>query len=355
MNIITSICIDEKDDSFNYQLYYLDNQQKRITYWKCAMVFFASSYRCNPEFNRILYTNDRKEVMLGHTDIRSLLKEWGVEIRYLPFDELEKFRNLSKYHFPTLYKFLVIREIARSSEGNSMFLDSDCVWTKPFEPNAIDFERPVVYDVYQKANREDKRFNGISISEMFDLFQKIDKNFVYPSPILYGGELLGGNQQVFVSIGNELERLIRRISDQPTAKFQFPNGKSIFDGDEFLTSMAIAKMYPQVQSANSFIKRIWTRTDVNNTVDADYELVIWHMISEKLKGIPALYIQIIYKKSEFWETPISDFNIHLGSYLNVGKDKENKRSLPVQTRVQYFLQKIIFRLKAFFVRLKFQN
>jgi hypothetical protein len=347
MNIITSLCFDDQDESFNYQLYYLSNKQKRLTYWKCCVVFFATAYRTNPGFKRILYTNDQQDMVYGNIDMKGLLQRLGVEINYLPSHELEKFRGDVKYHFPTLYKFLVIREISKLKDNPTLFLDSDCVWTKPFDTNSFDFEKPVLYDVYQKTDIHDKRHNKLSRAEIGSMFKKIDRNYPEAAPILFGGEILGGGKKVFGKISLEIENYLTHIANDHLANSKFTDGKSILDGDEFVLSMVYNKYFKDYQPGNAFIKRIWTMKRLNTTNHHDLDLTVWHVISEKLKGIPCLFNQIIDENSEFWTTPIAKFNLFLGYYLNIPERKAKLNTL-LETRILY--QKILFKLKtnAFF-------
>jgi hypothetical protein len=343
MNIITSLCIDSTDDSFNFQLYHVNNQQKRLIYWKCCATLFATVLRCMPNSRKILYTNDEDEVFHERINIKELIKQFGVEIVYISSDELLKFKNKSKYHFPTLYKFLVLKEIAKL-DGNSLFLDSDCVWLKPFENENADWSIPVLYNMYQKSDIHDKRFNNLSRAEMGEVFSKIDPSFPVTDPILFGGEIVGGNRDFFEKVSIELWNCLNHLVINEI-NYTFPNGKTLFDGDEYLSSLIYYKHFQKYREAGTFIKRVWTSRKVNNTTLSDLNLTIWHMISEKQKGIPLLFDQVVNSKSAFWTTPLSKFNLYLGSYLNVPKRQIKLGFLLI---ILIFIQKVVFKLRKYF-------
>src|SRR5690606_17697571 len=87
-NITAFVCTDEtKEDSrVKYsQLTSLSGDQRRELYWKCAYTFFCASKKVNPDKPHILFTNDRREVKIKGIDIKSQLKEKGVEVRELRF------------------------------------------------------------------------------------------------------------------------------------------------------------------------------------------------------------------------------------------------------------------------------
>jgi hypothetical protein len=343
MNVVTSLCIDPYDESHNFQLYYLNHEQKRLTYWKCCVVFFATLLRTNPKCKGICFTNDKAEVVIGNIDFKALLKSFGTEIIYLPFQGFEKFRGNVKYHFPTLYKFQVISEISKFNDNAfSLFLDSDCVWTKPFDVDNLNFDKPLIYDVYQRKDIHDSSYNGFSRAEMGKYFKMIDPEYPVDAPKLFGGEILGGSRQIFKIISMELEHYLSLLSDKKLTETKFPNNKSILDGDEYLFSMIYNKIFANYTFANGCIKRIWTLKKPNNTLISDLDLPVWHVISEKLTGIPDLFTQVIDENSEFWTMDMSKFNLYLGSYLNIPLRKYKFDPI---TDIQTMYRKLVFKLK----------
>lgn len=138
---------------------YRTSRQRRLIYWKCAAVSFATSIRCNPGIRHILYTNDLAPVRYKGRDLRTFLTDMGIEIRYLPFEVFKPLPGLSKKFKNAFYKLDVIRELGKFVNQYSIVLDSDCVWVKNNQSffQSLDQEKLLVYDCYQHKDPYEKR------------------------------------------------------------------------------------------------------------------------------------------------------------------------------------------------------
>src|SRR3954465_11319456 len=89
MIISGCICVDEDKRDNTIQYLSIPNQngnQRRIIYWRCAVVSFATSVRCNPQVRHALYTNDPHPVLINGGDAKEKLREMGVEVKIIPFE-----------------------------------------------------------------------------------------------------------------------------------------------------------------------------------------------------------------------------------------------------------------------------
>ena len=68
----------------------------------------------------------------------------------------------------------------------------------------------------------------------------------------------------------------------------------------FLSILYAARSYAN-QTANSFIKRMWTGFRVNNVTQADFGLAIWHLPAEKSMGFARLFRKICRTQDEMWK------------------------------------------------------
>jgi len=324
MNIVTTLCVDPNDTSFNYQLYYLNNKKKRETYWKCCVTFFGTSLRFNPGANHILFTNDKEEIIIDNVDIKNFLKNLGVKIVELPFEKFNPPKKFSTYHILTLYNLDVIHALGKAEDATlNVFLDSDCIWVNPY-PDTSHFNADnnlIVYDMYNLSDPL-KKIHGITRKDIGLFYKKFDPDYPVEYPVWYGGEFVAGNSKVFKSLSEELEYYFELIIHNPDKSPKLPNKMKIFDGDELILSLVYNKLPNKKVDAGDIIKRIWTnpKTNQNNINNDDiFGLSIWHMIGEKLFGIPLLCDKILDLDSEFWSIDTDELSKYLGLFFGFPK------------------------------------
>lgn len=317
MNIVTTLCTDRNDRSYNYQLYYQSNEERRKTYWKCAVTFFASAKKIYPEQRLILFTNDEKPVIINRTDIRGFLKSLGVEIRTEAYTYRPPAR-FSSYLTNNFYKFETIRLLGME-DSPSVLLDSDVFFTKRDEHfvNLVEAGETLLYDVYQKSDPGDRSNNHISRRDQGMMFREIDPEYPVEYPVFWGGEIISGSPAVFQAIDQEFQKIFRYAIDHYENPPAFPSGRGFFDGNETIGNFIFNKIIASHVDASQFIKRIWTVKGISEITPAIVDLPLWHMISEKDKGIPLLFDEALNPDSGFWTTPIDDFKAYLGGYLGV--------------------------------------
>lgn len=341
LTIVTSLATDFADTSFNYQLYYLNNKEKREIYWKCCVVFFASSLRYNPEAHHILYTNDPLPVVIDGKDIRKLIEDLGVEIRVLPFRKFAAPQKFSTYHTLTLFKLEIIDDIRRGIESNYILLDSDMVWIKSANHLLPLFENDslIVYDIYYQQD-VDKKMHRISRRDLGRLYRTIDPAYPVEFPVRYGGEVLAGSRKVFDQVATEVSAYYNHI----TAHFEHAPrvaDKKILDGDEFILSMVYNKLVNPKVMAGQFVGRIWTNDKASSDPSA-FRLVLWHLIAEKMSGIPLLYESVINEESDFWRLPVEQLAEYQGYFFGIPE----RRFHAVRERsYKTFLPKVITKIR----------
>lgn len=323
MAIVTSLCVDTAGApaSVYPQLLDVGAEQRRRLYWQCAVVFFATSVRCNPGVKHLFYTNDEAPACWGGSDYRAFLDGLGVLTLHLPFEEFcppaqfgTEFRN-------AFYKLEVLRELARpGADEASLLLDSDCIWTQPAPALLQQLRQPetlLLLDAEPDAG-PDTKIHGLSRRGIGNLYRQLDPAYPVAVPHHYGGEILGGSRQRLAEVDAEVRGLWQRVlHSYPSAPPRFESGRSLFDGDEYLTSFVYNRLLQPGTDASPYIRRIWTSYRNTNVRATDLALPIWHLPNEKNQGLPLLCRRVLNPSSTFWRTDPANLARYLGRFLGV--------------------------------------
>ena len=345
MNIVTSMCVDEdeKDSDVIYPATSeASGDQRRILYWKCVAVFFATSVRCNPDAKHLLYTNDKRPVIIDNLDLKQFLTDLTVDIRYVPFKHFKPPAGYSKIFKNAFYKLDVMRELGMEKEDEvNILLDSDCVYTKQNDEliKLLQNNEVLIYDVYQSYKGTKGKYQQVRV-KLGRLYKEINPAYPKTEPTQFGGEFVAATSKNFKIIADLLEEafnlILSKFKDQP---LRLDDDRRILDGMEFLTSYVYNSMPLQFFNAKDYISRIWSSLKFANAVKEDTRLTIWHLPSEKTQGFPLVYRKIINKKSLFWRTPINNFDAYLGKYLGVPKQVTAQRFVMLAQKVFEALRK----------------
>jgi hypothetical protein len=315
------ICIAVDTDRESRKVHYpqlsrVSPDKRRVAFWKCATVLFASSVRCNPRWRPVLYTNDLKPVVLRGMEIRDVLRGFGVEIRYLPFSSFKAPAVTSRAWRNVYYRFEVLSDIAKHESGYSLLMDTDCVWVRSgamVEAIALG-GNPLLYDISEKSG-------GFAHSapkeKMLACYRMIDPEFFSKDLRFYGGELLGARPEIMREVSNDVQWFFQRVLNCSVPSN--PGLELITDflqNDQLISNYSYNKRAYPVIDASSFMRRIWT--GLNGVVtEADLNLALWHLPNEKMTGFRSLFEECIDEKSQFWSTPLDGFPACVGQYMGI--------------------------------------
>jgi hypothetical protein len=354
MNIVTSICVDEIDADVSYypNAKYMSSQQRRIAYWKCVVVFFSTSVRCNSAVKHLLFTNDTKPIIIQGVDIRQFLTGLQVEIVYLPFKYFKVPSGVSDIFLNAFYKLDVMKALGSTKYGYSLLLDSDCVWVKhnPELYKIIETGKFFLYEVYS-GEPSKKNVHGISRIDRGRAFKEADPGYTLEeAPIHFGGEIVGTSSQNFKWVSDEMLAVFRHIVhtfDKHTMPM-LKEKESILDSDEQIASLVYNKLQVDWVNAEGYLRRIWTGLNSSLAKETDLNITIWHVPKEKTQGIPFLVKQVLNKKSRFWTIDLSELNVYLGKYLGIPKRTSHIEKYlfllnKLKTILHFYLEKHIIR------------
>lgn len=321
--IAASLCVGSQGDTSLYpQLHGLRSKARNCSLWKCVVVFFATSRRCNPGAQHVLFTNTSRIPRTAGVDVEKRLNALDVKIVRLPFTSIppkgfcQMFRN-------AYYKVDAISALSEMATECALLMDVDCLWTRSGETflRFIESNRLTLYDVYRRDDPAIK-VGGLSSLDMGDLYRRIDPD--YPvTPTHFGGEFTAGRIECLRALGKQYAEVFGRILvDWPKEPPRFSNGRSIYDSEEYLTSFVLNKFWhDQWEDAADYFKRIWITKEHSNVETRDLQKTVWHMPAEKQQGIPLLFAEVISSASRFHTVPLEEFAAYLGEYVGIPQRK----------------------------------
>jgi hypothetical protein len=178
------------------------------------------------------------------------------------------------------FEFSIIDSIARNYEANDIFmmLDSDCIFNGRLDQLfQLCKERGCI--TYALDIPEKEMINGITRSQMKEVFENILNDRIDTVPVYHAGEFFMADLNI-----------IRKFSEQfrqiwPTLLSFHHQGKPKLVEEAHVLSFLYYINSFQGGEANHFIKRIWTDpTNFRNVSETDKELAIWHVPAEKSSG-----------------------------------------------------------------------
>lgn len=291
----------------------------QATYWRCVVVFFATSIFHNSGATHTLFTNLSKIPRIEGFDIETFLRDLGVQVISIPLTHQTPPQYFGAWR-NQFYLFDMIEYISNNmAEYEYHFiLDSDCVWLKGAESLAVDIEKNGLL-TYEIDYPGDKTVNGLSRAEARQIYLELGVQLDQELPKYFGGEFFAANiestKKVASAISDVWEYSLKR----------FEKGKPKFNEEAQALSYIYQKLGFPSGTANPHIRRIWTQRNFVNSNDDDLVLSIWHLPAEKRYGLKRLYYRVIDQGSEFWRLKnTTSFRSYLSKCLGVPKSSQEK-------------------------------
>ncbi len=327
-HICTWLCADEKGEEsiFPQTGQKSSSQNHQNIYWRCLILFYATSKRFNKEEKHLLFTNVKH---LPHVDgklIANILAELQVEVIFTDF----KYKTPKGYFgmFQNqFYEFSILEYIAES-KGNSddqyLVVDSDCIFLKPAK------------DMFTKASEKgfmsfeddcttELVIHGLSRKDMKLLYEDLLNKKIDEIPGYHLGEFLLGSvkniQTIFAGFLELWPELIRRHNA----------GLPKFNEEAQTLSYLYYKNGFKANPARNVMKRLWTNPVFYRNVEpTDIDLVLWHLPSEKTYGLADLYNELILKSTNY------GLQLNHDQYINMVKQKLGIPYLSLSKKMKYY-------------------
>lgn len=334
----------------------VSSDARRAIYWNNVLVFCATARRCVPDARVCVYTNDDADLDLGGTTLHRALDDLQVARIALPYEKFcpppgasRKFRNV-------FYRFDVIRALTETltQDDAALLLDSDCVWTRAAADAAqkipaaglwLSTPRPL-YPPHLRYPFQSCR------ADFGALYRALSTGYPEPFPKYYGGEFIGGGRAAFQTLDAALDSVWQRVDalnkQQPV---RLANGESVYDNDEYILNFVYNSGSLPVTLATGWMRRVQTLEGLRNVQPDDMNLTLWHLPSEKRRGLLLLAAQALGRASSFWHTPLVEFANYLGAYVGIPKRRFDVAYTP-RGRATFYARSIARSIRAQWERQK---
>lgn len=270
----------------------------QAVYWRCVVVFYAVARRLNPEARLVFLTNAARLPTVDGVAVGPFLERLGAETVRLgnthlpPEGYYEGWRN-------QFYVFDAIEHLAgrAAPEDHVFLLDTDCLWVRPAGALSADLRRygALTYDIGLPPGWPQ---NGLTRADLQRLYAEHSGAPAPALPAYLGGEIFAATGAATRRIAAEIPGLWEALLERHR------RGLPHFNEEAHALGYLYHRLgYPE-GTANPYIKRMWTALlHRQNVGEADFDLAIWHLPTEKRYGLRRLFGAVARPDSPFWSLP----------------------------------------------------
>jgi hypothetical protein len=308
-HICTWFCADEKGEEsiFPQTGKMSSGQSHQYIYWKCVLLFFATSRRFNPNEKHVLFTNVRQLPVMDGKDVAGMLKQLNVEVVVTDF----KYKTPKGYFgmFQNqFYEFSILEYIARhgkNAEDQYLIMDSDCIFLKP-AAILFDDAKANGFMSFEDDCSTELVIHGLSRKDMRDLYSELLGKKITEIPGYHLGEFFLASVSNVRLIFNDFLVLWPELLRRNAA------GSPKFNEEAQTLSYLYFKNNLIANPARDLVKRIWTNPVFYRNVEtSDTGLVVWHLPSEKTYGLAELYRVLIHNRADLGSKLAADAFLRL--------------------------------------------
>ena len=289
-------------------------QKHQNIYWRCILLFFATSKRFNKTQKHLLFSNTRNIPILDGRNVEESLKSLEVEIIYTDFNYKtpKGYFNLFQNQF---YEFSILEHIVNNNfnlKDHYLILDSDCIFTQPVD-SLFRYAAPRGFASFEDDCTTDLVIHGLSRKDMKLLYEDLLDEQIDVIPGYHLGEFFLASVKNIKIIFEDFKQLwpqLLRRHEQNLPKFN----------EEAQTlSFIYFKNKLEASKNKTFLKRIWTNPVFYRNVEpTDVNVAIWHLPAEKTFGLFDLYTDLIVRLPKFGLTlPHKIYTKKIQKYLGI--------------------------------------
>lgn len=299
MNIISSWFYKEskEDSSFYPQVGSGASPLAHSIYMQIQVPFFTTIRHYNPSARLIFFTN--LEVLPAY--LGRLFARLSVEVVNLPYTckPPKGWHNAWTNQF-YVYDILKWAETHIAKDDVFLVTDADCVCHKPLDEFFLRTQESGagLYDSHYSCSNPQLMINGITAGQLTELYYEY-KGIPAPAKDLiayYGGEFIAFRGDIIPLVNKEYEKLWAFNLDR------FHKNLPKLNEEALLLSVLVKSLGLENAIGNDYINRIWTTKLYYTVKPTDFSLALWHMPSEKKRGLYRLYRYF----SKHPEVPVPD-------------------------------------------------
>lgn len=257
--------------------------------------FFTTFRFYNPQAKLLFFTNLRKEQLPAY--LLSLFEKTCAEVVTLPY-RCKPPKGWYKAWMNQFYLYDMLQEMGKRMQPDDILIvsDADCLCRKPLD-GLFKQVREKGSALYKMDYKRNYILNGTSIEQMEAVYEGCygeKKTLNY-----YGGEFIALNGKAVAMVNKEYPVLWKYNIAQP-------EGCPRLHEEAHTFSVLAARLGLCNDTANKYVKRMWTAWRFNNVVQGDEGLAVWHMPAEKKTGLHRLFRLLereggIKDEQRFWK------------------------------------------------------
>ncbi len=296
-HICTWFCADEKGEEsiFPQTGQKSSSESHQIIYWKCVILFFATSRRFNTVEAHVLFTNVKQLPSIDGKKVADMLNDLDVKVIHTGF----KYKTPKGYFgmFQNqFYEFSILEYIVehnKNPDDNYLIMDSDCIFLKSAD-NLFKEAEPQGFLSFEDDCTTDLVIHGLSRIDMKALYEDLLGNKIKEIPGYHLGEFfLASVKNINVIFSGFLglwpEMLKRHKDNLPK-----------FNEEAQTLSYLYYKNGFKASPKRTLMKRIWTNpVFYRNVEESDAGLTVWHLPAEKTYGLNDLYETLIKNSDSY--------------------------------------------------------
>ncbi len=296
-------------------------------YWRCLLLFFATSRRFHKTQGHLLFTNSRTLPVLGGTAVEKLLADLAVKVVFTDF----KYKTPKGYFHlfqNQFYEFSILEYIVqhnKNANDHYLILDSDCIFTKPVD-DLFEEAKPAGFISFEDPCAKELVIHGLSRVDMKQLYEELSGRPVLEIPGYHLGEFF------LLSVKN-IQLIFRDFLELwPELMRRHQHGLRKFNEEAQTLSYLYYKNGFKSSTKTEYLKRIWTNPVFYRNVEAsDTAVAIWHLPSEKTFGLNRLYVKLIRNSRNY------GFELSNEAFQNLLKTNLGIPRLTISLALRYYV------------------
>jgi len=328
--ICTWLCADVKGEESIYPQTgeKSSGQKHQNIYWRCLVLFYATSKRFNKTEKHLLFTNVNTLPMVDGKSVQGMLNDLDVEVIFTDFKYKtpKGYFNLFQNQF---YEFSILEYLVSHhfrSEDQYLIVDSDCIFTRPA---AELFDTAAANNGFLSFEDDCSTslvIHGLSRVDMKHLYEDLSGKEVDEIPGYHLGEFFLANinniKTIFSGFLELWPELLRR----------YEAGLPKFNEEAQTLSYLYYQNNFKASKRTDLLKRIWTNpVFYRNVAPTDPEVAIWHLPSEKTYGLARLYELLVNEQGNY------GFSLSNQEFAKTIQTTLGIPDLPLSMRLEYYV------------------